>query len=63
MSKTNIYLKSIWKTWNDSQERITTTYLLLEIQTAREDRVLKIREEQTRRENRRVRERHMSNTS
>lgn len=38
-------------------------YWLLEIQAAREDRVLKDREEQSRRENRRVRERHVSNTS
>ena len=38
-------------------------YWLLAIQAAREDRVLKVREEQSRRENCCVRERHVSNTS
>ena len=38
-------------------------YWLLAIQAAREDRVLKVREEQSRRENRRARERHVSNVS
>jgi hypothetical protein len=38
-------------------------YWLLAIQAAREDRVLKVRGEQARRENRCDRERHMSNTS
>ena len=37
-------------------------YWLLAIPAAREDRVLKVREEQSRRGNRRVRERHVSNT-
>ena len=37
-------------------------YWLLAIQAAREDRVLKVREEQSRRGNRCVRERHVSNT-
>ena len=38
-------------------------YLLSAIKAAREDRVLKVREEQSWRRNRRVRERHVSNTS
>ena len=38
-------------------------YWLLAIQAAREDRALKVREEQSRRENHRARERHMSNVS
>ena len=37
-------------------------YWLLAIQAASEDRVLKVREEQSRRENRSVRERHVSGT-
>ena len=38
-------------------------YWLLAIQAAREDRALKVREEQSRRENRRAREQHVSNVS